>query len=177
MEQVKIYIRYLVDSDAEELLKIRLENRNFFQTFEPIRLDSHFTYEEQLREIRKATSDIENDRGYTFGIFLYNTNKLIGRITLSGIVRGPFQNANLGYYLSQDQNGKGYVTEVVGLIVEKAFEELNLHRIQAAVMPKNIPSKRILEKNGFKREGYSQKYLNINGVWEDHEIYALIKED
>jgi [ribosomal protein S5]-alanine N-acetyltransferase len=172
-----IILRYLEASDAESLLQLRKENRQFFQAFEPIRTESHFTYEEQLKEIQKATLDIEKDSSYIYGIFHRETQQLVGRITLSGIVRGPFQNANLGYYLDKKYNGKGYVTEAVRIILDLAFDELQLHRVQAAVMPRNIASKRILEKTGFKKEGYSPRYLKINGSWEDHEIYAITKED
>jgi [ribosomal protein S5]-alanine N-acetyltransferase len=111
------------------------------------------------------------------GIFLCESKRLIGRISLSGIVRGPFQNANLGYYLDKEYNGKGYVSEAVSIIVGVAFNDLNLHRIQAAAMPINIGSIKILEKNHFRKEGLAINYLEINGVWEDHEIYALTKEE
>lgn len=173
----KVYLKYLDTSDAADLLQLRKRNRDFFQVFEPLRPDSHYTYEAQLNEIRKYKVDAENDQGYTMGILLCKSNRLIGRISLSGIVRGPFQNANLGYYLDKEFNGKGYVSEAVSLLLYMAFNKLNLHRIQAAVMPKNIGSIKILEKNKFRKEGLAMNYLNINGVWEDHEIYALTKEE
>ncbi|MEO2076019.1 MAG: GNAT family protein [Bacillus sp. (in: firmicutes)] len=177
MNKPSIFLRYLETSDAEELLVIRKENRDFFQAFEPTRDDSHFSYEQQLREIQKAIIEIKNDSSYTYGIFHRESQQLIGRITLSGVVRGPFQNANLGYYLDKKHNGKGYSSEAVRSVLKHAFEELQLHRVQAAVMPRNMASKRILEKAGFKKEGYSPKYLKINGTWEDHEIYAITIED
>lgn len=177
MNKPSIFLRYLETSDAEDLLLIRKENRDFFQAFEPTRDDSHFSYDQQLREIQKAIIDIKNDSSYTYGIFHRESQQLIGRITLSGVVRGPFQNANLGYYLDKKHNGKGYASEAVRSVLKHAFEELQLHRVQAAVMPRNIASKRILEKSGFKKEGYSPKYLKINGTWEDHEIYAITIED
>ncbi|MGG3562148.1 GNAT family protein [Neobacillus rhizosphaerae] len=177
MQTGKIYLKYLEPNDVDELLRLRKQNRKFFQAYEPVRTDIHFTYETQLNEIHQYRLDAESDNGYTMGIFSKSSNKLMGRISLSGIARGPFQNANLGYYLDKEQNGKGYVTEAVSLIIGFAFGELNLHRIQAAVMPKNLGSIRILEKNGFRKEGSALRYLSINGVWEDHEIYALTKED
>lgn len=177
MNHMNVFIRYLVHTDAEELLRIREENRDFFQGYEPTRENSHFTYEAQVQEIQKAALEIHNDRTYTYGVVHRESQQLLGRITLSGIVRGPFQNANLGYYLDKKHNGKGYVTEAVQLALYQAFTELKLHRVQAAVMPRNIASKRILEKTGLKKEGYSTRYLKINGIWEDHEIYAITKED
>jgi [ribosomal protein S5]-alanine N-acetyltransferase len=171
-----VYLKYLDHSDACDLFELRKRNRDFFQPFEPLRPDSHYTYESQLNEIITCKLDAESDHGYTMGIFLCSSKSLIGRISLSGVVRGPFQNANLGYYLDKEFNGKGYVTEAVSLLLRVAFHELNLHRIQAAVMPKNIASIKILEKNNLRREGLAKKYLQINGVWEDHEIYAITKE-
>ena len=86
--------------------------------------------------------------------------------------RGIFQNAYLGYSIAERWNGQGLATEAVGVAMELAFGELGLHRVQAAVMPRNIGSIRVLEKNGFREEGYAVGYLCINGVWEDHRIFA-----
>ncbi|WP_423798146.1 GNAT family N-acetyltransferase [Neobacillus sp. SAB-20_R2A] len=177
MRNNKVYLRYLEEGDVEQLLELRSRNRDFFRSFEPIKPDSHYTFEGQLKEICLFKSDVENDKTYTYGIFLETSEQLIGRITLSGIVRGPFQNANLGYYLDKDHNGTGYTSEAVSLIIKIAFEDLNLHRIQAAVMQKNIASIRVLEKNGFRKEGLAINYLNINGSWENHLIYAITNDD
>jgi ribosomal-protein-alanine N-acetyltransferase len=104
------------------------------------------------------------------GVFL--DSELVGRIALSQIFRGIFQNAYLGYSIAERWNGQGLATEAVGVVMDFAFGDLGLHRVQAAVMPRNTGSIRVLEKNGFREEGYAVGYLCINGVWEDHRIFA-----
>lgn len=114
------------------------------------------------------------DQAHVFGIFL--RTELVGWISLSQLFRRAFQNAILGYAVDEAHNGKGYATQAVRGVVRIAFEELGLHRVQAGVMPRNIASIRVLEKAGFRYEGLARNYLQINGVWEDHNIYALTTE-
>lgn len=176
MSNNHIYLRYFDMKDSGALLDLKLRNRDFFTPFEPIRDDSHFTLEGQKSEIANGIQGVANDQSYTFGIFLKKTDELVGRIALTGIARGPFQNAYLGYFMDEKYNGKGYITAAVSLCVEYAFKEIGLHRVQAGVMPKNLPSIRVLEKAGFRHEGLSKKYLKINGSWEDHELFAITAE-
>ena len=110
-------------------------------------------------------------------MFLKEGDELIGRVALSNVSRGAWQNATLGYYIDEAHTGRGYATEAVRLALEFAFGSARLHRVQAAVLPRNIASRRVLEKAGFCREGRSTKYLQINGVWEDHEMFAITLED
>jgi ribosomal-protein-alanine N-acetyltransferase len=119
----------------------------------------------------------EEDHRYTCGIFTRNDDRLVGTISLANVSRGAWQNATVGYFVDNDQNNKGYATEAVRLIVRVAFEQLGLHRVQAGVMPRNHASNRVMEKAGFRFEGYSPNYLQINGVWEGHNMYALTVED
>jgi [ribosomal protein S5]-alanine N-acetyltransferase len=108
---------------------------------------------------------------------LSDTDQLIGRIALSNVVRGAWQNATLGYFLDQTHNGKGYTSLAVSLVLKFAFTTAELHRVQAGVMPRNLPSIRVLEKNGFRQEGLSLRYLQINGNWEDHLMFAQTREE
>ncbi|MGE7271072.1 GNAT family N-acetyltransferase [Brevibacillus panacihumi] len=172
-----LYLRPLRVHDASEMLSVRLQNHDFLQPFEPLRPASHLTLKGQIQQLKQVERDVEEDRGYAFGIFLQKNDMLIGRISLSNIVRGAWQNATLGYFLDQRHNGKGYASTAVGLVVRYAFSRVHLHRVQAGVMPRNLASIRVLEKNGFRREGLSKRYLQINGVWEDHLIFALTRED
>ncbi|SFR19658.1 MULTISPECIES: GNAT family N-acetyltransferase [unclassified Paenibacillus] len=172
-----LQIRLLQVNDAERLLEIRRENFDFFKPFEPERPEIYFTLEEQARLISNGLEAAQAGQGYTFGLFLLENNKLIGRMELSGIARGPFQNANLGYFVDPAYHGQGYATSAVKDIVRYALNELELHRIQAGVMPRNTPSNRVMEKAGFRREGLALNYLKINGVWEDHVLYAVTAED
>ncbi|MCF2717115.1 GNAT family N-acetyltransferase [Paenibacillus sp. UKAQ_18] len=172
-----LQIRLLQVSDVKRLLEIRRENFNFFKPFEPERPEIYFTLEEQARLISNGLEAAQAGQGYTFGLFLPENDKLIGRMELSGIARGPFQNANLGYFVDPAYHGQGYATSAVKDIIRYALNELDLHRIQAGVMPRNTPSNRVMEKAGFRREGLALNYLKINGVWEDHVLYAVTAED
>ncbi|MDK8184035.1 GNAT family protein [Paenibacillus sp. UMB4589-SE434] len=170
-------IRLLTLDDAESLLHLRMSNRQFLQPFEPLHAENHYTLGEQQKLLASKVKAAEAGQAYAFGIFSSSGHQLIGKIELSAIARGPLQNANIGYYLDQHHNGKGYATAAVSYCVNYAFDQLGLHRIQAGVMPRNIPSKRVLEKAGFRQEGLALRYLNINGVWEDHALFAITTED
>ncbi|SCW87408.1 ribosomal-protein-alanine N-acetyltransferase [Paenibacillus tianmuensis] len=177
MDSNNIYLRHLERKDAGALFDLKLRNRDFYQPFEPIRDESHFTLEGQEKEIANGIQGALNDQSYIYGIFLKETDEIVGRIALTGIARGPFQNANLGYYIDRKHNGRGYATTAVSLCVKIAFNEFDLHRVQAGVMPRNLPSIRVLEKAGFRNEGLAKKYLKINGTWEDHALFAITADD
>jgi ribosomal-protein-alanine N-acetyltransferase len=170
----RVLIRPLGEEDAALALTYLEENRAFLEHWEPHRDDSWFTVEAQRQEIAAAAEDRAADRGYAFGVFA--AGELVGRIGLSQVFRGSFQNAYLGYSIAERWNGHGFATEAVGLVLRFAFEEAALHRVQAAVMPRNAGSIRVLEKNGFREEGYAVRYLCINGAWEDHRIFARTRD-
>ncbi|MGD8190806.1 GNAT family N-acetyltransferase [Brevibacillus ginsengisoli] len=171
-----IHIRPLGIEDAEELLELRMVNREFLRPFEPIQTEAHYTLDVQREIISKSSHDWEQGMSYGFGVFQNDTNELIGRVNLSNVVRGAWQSCTLGYFMDHHQNGQGFMTEAVRLVLEFAFEHNNLHRVQAAVMPRNLPSIRVIEKSGFLFEGLAKYYLHINGVWEDHNVYSLTRE-
>jgi ribosomal-protein-alanine N-acetyltransferase len=98
----------------------------------------------------------------------------VGRVTLSNIVRGAFQSCNLGYWVGRDDNGRGFATAAVGDVVQVAFDDLCLHRIEAGTLLRNIGSQRVLERNGFVRYGIAPQYLNIAGSWQDHAMYQAL---
>ena len=151
-----------------------MRDRAFLDEWEPARSDAFFTLEVQQRGIGKLR---EAEDLVDFGIFALDTDELVGRIQLSGISLGPFQNAYVGYFVSQRHNGRGYATEAVRQAVDSAFGPLELHRVQAAVMPRNAASIRVLEKAGFREEGFALRYLQIAGVWEDHKLFAVTREE
>lgn len=105
------------------------------------------------------------------------TGDIAGVFNLSEIVRGCFQNAYLGFYAMTAYAGKGYMSAGLKMVLKDAFTTLALHRIEANVQPGNINSLRLIEKNGFRKEGFSPRYLNINGEWRDHERWAITAED
>lgn len=172
-----IVVKLAEESDAQSLLALEVKNRDFFQQFTERRDDTFYTYEGQLGRIQSALRMQQEDRGYLFFIFLRSTGQLIGEVILSEVVRYNLQSCWIGYFLDKDFNGKGYMTEAVQLVVSYAFTELELHRIEAGVMPHNTGSMKVLLKAGFTKEGIARKNVNINGHWEDHQTLAIIKDD
>lgn len=168
-----IYIRPFLADDASALLELQTENRSFFEKFSMVSQEDFYTNESQLNKIQMYEEDCKNDQSYTFGIFI-SDGTLIGTIELFQVLRGSLQSAFIGYFLDEKHNGKGYTTEAVKLLVEHAFNEIKLHRIEAGVMPHNIGSIRVLEKSGFHKEGIALKNVKINGKWEDHQVLAII---
>lgn len=172
-----VTLRLLTVDDAEAMARVRSENREFFQPFEPSRGDEWFTVSAQRADIEAVDKKSADGAMHRFGAFANSDSKTpIGWITISCIERGPWQNANIGYSIVQAENGKGIATEVVRLAIEYAFKDLHLHRVQAAVLPTNVASIRVLEKNGFRYEGLALRYLYLNGKWEDHNIYAVTND-
>ncbi|MGF9982173.1 GNAT family protein [Bacillus subtilis] len=172
-----IYVRPLEVTDAEENLRLQSENRDFFEQFSMIRADDYYTVEGQRKRITEYQERLEKDEEYHFGVFTASDDRLIGTVSLFQIIRGALQTAFIGYFLDKAHNGKGIMTEAVRLVVDYAFHELKLHRIEAGVMPRNLGSMRVLEKAGFHKEGIARKNVKINGVWEDHQVLAILNPD
>ena len=133
------------------------------------------TVEGQRAAIRSGLERYE--RGTTFpSVILGDSGRIVGRITLNDIVRGPFQSCHLGYGVSAAANGRGLATSAVRDIIRVAFEELGLHRIQAGTLLHNVASQRVLERNGFVRFGVAPAYLCIAGRWQDHALYQIVND-
>lgn len=113
--------------------------------------------------------------GYGFGVFVEGV--FAGEVNLNSIQRGPFQNAYIGYWIDEAQAGNGYTPEAFVTVLRFSFEELHLHRVQAAIVPRNTASRRVVEKLKLRDEGTARRYLEINGVWEDHIRFAITSED
>jgi ribosomal-protein-alanine N-acetyltransferase len=113
--------------------------------------------------------------GYGFGIFV--NGSFSGEINISSIQRGPFQNCYVGYWIDQRKAGNSYTPESLVLLLQFAFEELKLHRVQVAIIPRNVSSRRVVEKLELRNEGLAQKYLEIDGQWEDHMRFAITSEE
>ena len=174
---LNVFLRPLRAEDAPSLLEMRLADRDFLADFEPHRQPSYFTRSGQAAEIAADEVDDRAGGGHAFGIFRTEDERLAGRVRLSNVVRGAWDNATLGYFVARSYSGRGVATEAVGLTLGFAFEEASLHRVQAGVMPHNHASRRVLEKNGFRLEGRAERYLFIGGAWQDHDIYALTQEE
>ena len=122
-------------------------------------------------------SRCDGDRSIGFIARECESNRIVGVVNLSEIVRGFFQSAYMGYYAVTGMNGRGLMSEAVGLVVAHAFTELKLHRIEANIQPGNEPSRALVKRLGFRQEGYSPRYLKIGGEWRDHERWAILSED
>jgi ribosomal-protein-alanine N-acetyltransferase len=173
----EIFIRFFEDTDAEALLNLHLKNGEFFQKYSPTFGDDYYALESIHKYISSSRKQREEDKAYSFGIYLKDNGSLVGDVSLYHISRGSLQRCLIGYSLDKQYNGRGYTTAAVSLAVEFAFNELHLHRIEAGVMLSNIGSMRVLEKAGFHKEGIEQKGVKINGQWEDHQIFAILSDN
>lgn len=172
----KVHIRKLTIDDAKKMLSLQNENRDFFEKFAMDRSSDFYTIEGQLDRIKIYEVDRKRDCDYHFGIFNNGENSLVGTINLFQVLRGSLQSAFIGYFLDKKHNGKGFATEAVTLVLQYAFDDLQLHRVEAGVMPHNIGSIRVLEKSGFHKEGIAKSNVKINGKWEDHQVLAIINQ-
>jgi [ribosomal protein S5]-alanine N-acetyltransferase len=173
----RVAIRAFGPDDVEELCELRTRNRDFLAPWEPLRTPSFHTLAGQRAEIERDRHEWAADRTYAFAIMEAAGGAMVGRIALANVVRGAWENATMGYFVDERAGGRGVATEAVGLALRFAFGPCRLHRVQAAVMPHNAGSKRVLEKNGFRHEGFSPRYLRLAGAWRDHDLYALTIEE
>lgn len=174
MSEQQIYIRFPEETDASELADLYKRNREFFERFSPGCPDEFYTKEHQLQAIVKSQVDRKEDRRYSFVICHKEDERIIGNVDLNFVMRGVLQSCMVGYSLDQAYNGKGYMTEAVKQVVRYAFEKLKFHRIVGEASPRNPGSIRVLENAGFHKEGIARSNVKINGVWEDHQVLALI---
>lgn len=170
-----LVIRYLEPEDAEQLTEFHIRNREHLEATSPHRPETFFTVEYQHEELSRHVTERRADKRYVYGVWL--DDRLIGRIALNEVVRGPFQNAFIGYMMDKDCLNKGYMTRAVRDVIRQAFRDLSLHRVEASILPENRASQRVIEKCGFTRLGLAERLLNINGEWRDHYIYYLLAED
>ena len=171
-------IRPLESSDLPALVEARIRNRAFLTEWEPTRDESFFTPAGQAREQALDDAAWRTATGFPFAILNAGEgDRLIGRVALANVVRGVWQNATLGYWVSEDAGSRRPATAAVRHAQGFAFDVTGLPPVQPSIMPRNARSKRVVEKCGFRHEGVALRYLKINGVWEDHDIYALTIED
>jgi ribosomal-protein-alanine N-acetyltransferase len=164
-------------SDFPAWAQLRAVSRNFLTVWEPIWPDDDLTRSAFRRRIRRYIEDQRNDQAYPFFIFRANDNVLVGGLTLANIRRGVAQCGTIGYWVGAPHARRGYMTAAVRTVVSFSFGTLRLHRLEAACIPTNTASMRLLEKTGFIREGYAREYLCINGIWQDHLLYARLRND
>lgn len=172
-----ISLRLLTTDDTQAYLDLIQVTRFPYQAVEPLRDDEFYTLDAQTRRIQDRLKAAEEGTGYQFGIYTIKDDLLIGQISLNNVSYGVANYADMGYFIHPDYQGGGRMTAAVKLAVAYAFRALKLNRVQAAILPTNAGSQRVLEKNGFQAEGIARKYLKINGSYQDHRIYAVLAED
>lgn len=168
-------IRLIALDDAAALAAVQRRSRQFLAPWEPIRADAYFTAEGQQADISAALGRHERGEAMPW-VILDGQGDIAGRVTLNGIVRGPFQSCSMGYWLARDQTGNGLATEAVRDAVMLAFNELDLHRIQAETLVNNVASQNVLSRTGFTQYGFAPKYLKIAGEWQDHVMFQRIND-
>lgn len=170
-------LRQASGHDYPAWASLREASRDFLTPWEPIWPADDLTRSAFRRRVRRYDEEIAADEAYPLLIFREGDGRLIGGLTLGNIRRGVAQSATLGYWMGAPFAGHGYMTRAVAAACLFGFETLRLHRIEAACLPSNTPSRRLLERNGFRQEGLARAYLKINGAWEDHLLFALLESD
>ncbi|GAA4933592.1 GNAT family N-acetyltransferase [Streptomonospora halophila] len=168
--------RLLTAKDAPELAELLQRNREFLAPWEPVRDDSYFTADAQRARLEYALTQHAAGRLLPLAV-LDDTGRIADQVTVNDIVRGAFQSAPIGYWVAEACNGRGLATKAVAETVQTAFADLGLHRVEAATLPHNTASQRVLLRNGFTAYGRAPQYLHIAGSWREHILYQAINPD
>jgi [ribosomal protein S5]-alanine N-acetyltransferase len=170
----KTLLRFPRVDDFEAWRDLRLASRRFLQPWEPVWQDDEMLLTSFRRRISHYSRLAADDLAYPFFIHAPDGNTLLGGITLSNVRRGVAQMATLGYWTGEAHANTGVMTDALSAIMRFAREDLNLHRLEAACLPANTPSIRLLSRARFEREGFARDYLKINGRWEDHVLWGRV---
>jgi ribosomal-protein-alanine N-acetyltransferase len=171
-----VMLRAPQTTDYGDWAALRELSREFLTPWEPTWPADDLTRSAFRRRIRRYAEDLRTDQGYAFLIIRSSDNTLVGGLTLANIRRGVAQAGSLGYWMGRPFVRCGYMTAAVRAVIPFAFATLRLHRLEAACIPTNVGSIRLLENTGFVREGYARDYLCINDIWQDHLLYGRLKE-
>lgn len=172
-----VWLRPPTADDHQEWAALRRDSRAFLEPWEPRWAPDELSRHAWRQRLKRYREETDQGTGVSFLIFENAGGRLAGGISVGNIRRGVAQSAQIGYWMGERFAGRGLMLEALRLIVPYAFETLRLHRLEAACIPKNARSVRLLEKAGFRREGLLRGYLKINGAWQDHYLYALIAEE
>lgn len=165
------------DGDAELLMGYHRENREHLQPWEPERPEAHYRSSAYWRRrLEGNLRDHQAGRAYHFILIDPLGGEMMGAVSFSNVVRGPFCAAHLGYSLAEKRQGAGLMFEALSALIPHIFETAGLHRIMANYMPENLKSGNLLQRLGFEREGYARAYLYIAGQWRDHVLTSRINE-
>lgn len=173
----RIYLRQPNRGDWSEWAEIRALSRDHLVPWEPAWSDDSLTRAAFRRRLNRYTEDWNRDASYSFFIFRRDDDALLGGITLANVRRGVAQSCSFGYWIGRPYARQGFMTEAVHGACIFGFERLGLHRVEAATLPHNEASQGVLLNSGFRYEGLAKAYLKINGSWQDHKIFALLREE
>lgn len=174
MISVTVSIRVVSEQDIAEIAALVAANLEFLAPWDPHRAPDFATETVQRRLITEALR--RHHLGETVPLVIVVDERIVGRITVNDVIRGPFQSAHLGYWVSQSHNGQGIATTAVAATVALAFGEYGLHRLQAGTLPHNHRSQRVLANNGFTLIGLAPRYLQIAGRWQDHLLFQRLAD-
>lgn len=173
----KVTLRPPQYSDWKAWADERKKNKLYLQPWEPLWSINELERSSFVKRVRMFERLSHNDQAYSFLIFTSDNEDFIGEVNISNVQRGIIQSCTIGYWIAKDCEGKGMMSESLELVKEFIFNELKLHRIEAACLPHNMPSLKVLLKNGFIKEGTARKLLKINDKWQDHTVLSFILDD
>ena len=175
----RVMLRPLVNADFATWSEVRIRNGDWLLKWEPAFVGSlpDPSRDRNAFELRIANRERERQLGAGYGFGMFVDSKFAGEINLNNVVRGAFQSAYVGYWIDEARAGQSYMPEAVVTIARFAFDELKLHRLEIDIVPRNKPSRRVVEKLAIREEGVAHRFLEINGVWEDHVRFGITIEE
>jgi ribosomal-protein-alanine N-acetyltransferase len=173
----EVYLRYPRLHDYKVWAQLRHESRDFLTPWEPIWATDELSKGAFRRRIKRYQKELRLDTAYAFFVFRSSDDALMGGCTLSNVRRGVTQACALGYWIGARFARHGYMSDAVRALIPFVFSTLGLHRIEAACLPSNEASQNLLTKAGFRQEGIARRYLQINGEWRDHVLFALLEDE
>jgi [ribosomal protein S5]-alanine N-acetyltransferase len=174
----RLSLRTLADRDYEGWYEVRTRCRDWLVPWEPRPRGAPFPAEDRNSfSARCAIRERERQLGTGYGFGIFVEDRFSGEVTLSSVQRGPFQSAFIGYWVDRALAGHGYVPEAVVATLQFSFESIGLHRVEISIIPRNTASRRVVEKLGIRQEGIAERFLEIDGVWEDHVRYGITSEE
>ena len=172
----RVYLRAPERMDWEAWASLRGRSRNFLEPWEPSWPADALSRLSFRSRIARYAEDWRSDQAYNFFIFSHD-DALVGGIGLSNVRRGVSETASLGYWVGEPFARQGFMTAALPLVLDFSFDKVRLHRVEAACLPTNVPSRALLARIGFQQEGYARQYLCIAGKWQDHLLFAILRED
>ena len=177
LETERLFLRPPVHGDFSPWTALRRDSRAFLTPWEPTWAEDHLSRRAFTNRVYWAARSVSGGSALPLFVFRRSDECLLGAITLDNIRRGPAQAGTLGYWIGARFARQGFMREAIRSVVHYAFTEMDLSRIEAACLPENAASRGLLERSGFKYEGVAQSYLQINGRWRTHVLYAALRMD